>query len=174
MWLETERLSIVPVSNEDISYIHKLHCTKEIAEFNTLGIPMDRSVTEKLLEKVLADNNQEFAWTIKRKETNQLIGELGLGLSPEMDQGEIYYSLSPEAWGNAFAVEAVKKLIEFGFERLSLHKIEANTATKNLRSIKVLERVRMTKKSIQKKILLIGDDWFDNYTFVIVAPDSTF
>jgi len=172
MRLETERLLIHPITEKDIPRIHDLHCTKEIAEFNTLGIPVDISVTEKLLENVLAEDNQEFGWTIWEKSTNYFIGELGMGISPEMDRGEIHYALLPDAWGNGYAAEAVKQIIKFGFETLHLQSIEANTPTENIHSIKLLERVGMTKESIQQKTLLIGDDWFDNYTFAIAPPDG--
>jgi len=172
MRLETERLLIHPITEKDIQQIHNLHCTKEIAAFNTLGIPTDIAVTERLLEAVLADNDKEFGWTIWEKETNYFIGELGMGVSPEVDRGEIHYALLPAAWGNGYAAEAVKEIIKFGFEALRLQSIEANTPTKNIRSIKLLERVGMTKQSIQQKTLLIGDDWFDNYTFALAQPDT--
>jgi len=168
MRLETKRLFIVLITDKDIEQIHSLHCTKEIAKFNTLGIPTNLSITEKLLENVLAENDLEYGWTIWLKETNQFIGELGLGLSPEKDRGEIHYSLIPDVWGNGYAAEAVKQIIDFGFETLGLNKIEANTATENHRSIKVLERAGMTKESIQKMTLLIDDDWKDNYMFAIL------
>ncbi len=170
MQLETPRLTLIPVQKEDIQRLHALHSMPEIAEFNTLGIPLEESVTVELLKNVLdKDNKQEHGWTIWNKETRTFIGELGMGLSPELDRGEIHYGLMPDAWGNGYAIEAVKRIIAFGFEMLNLQKIEANTATENLRSIKLLEKVGMRKESIQQKTLLIDDEWLDNFTFSIVS-----
>ncbi len=108
------------------------------------------------------------------KDSNQFVGELGMGLSPEMDRGEIHYSIVPDFWGNGFATESVKRIIQFGFETLHLNRIEANSATENIRSIKVLEQVGMRKESIQKKILLIDDEWLDNFTFSILSDASLY
>ena len=168
MKLETPRLFLNPVIREDIRRIHEFHSIKEVAEFNMLGIPIDISVTENLLKDVLTNQPNEYGWTLTIKDTNKFIGELGLGISPELDTGEIHYALIPEVWGKGLATEAVNRILSFGFETLHLQKIEANSATENLRSLKVLEQVGMTKVSIQKKTLLIDDDWKDNYTFSIM------
>ena len=168
MNLESPRLVLGQLKREDVPLIHELHCQTEIAEFNTLGIPRELSVTEKLLENVFSiDNNKEFGWTVRLKDSNQFIGELGMGISPEMDRGEIHYSIHPDYWGNGYATEAVKRVIDFGFATLHLEKIEANSATENIRSMKVLEKVGMLKVSIQPKTLLIDGDWKDSYTYCI-------
>lgn len=174
MKLDSDRLVFDQIKREDVPLIHELHCQKGIAEFNTLGIPMKLSETEKLLENIFSsDNNKEFGWIVRLKDSNQFIGELGMGISPEMDRGEIHYSIHPDYWGNGYATEAVKRVIEFGFDDLHLNRIEANTASENTRSTKVLEKVGMVKESIQPKTLLIDDDWKDNYTYAILAASSS-
>ena len=170
MKLETLRLVLSPIRHEDVQRIHKFHSIKEVAEFNTLGVPLDISVTEKLLKNVLSSSSNEFGWTITLKDNDKFIGELGLGVSPDLDHGEIHYALIPTRWGRGYATEAIKEVISFGFTKLHLQKIEANTATENIRSIKVLEQVGMIKESIQKTTLLIGNNWKDNYTFSMVSP----
>ena len=78
-----------------------------------------------------------------------------------MDRGEIHFSILPDFWGNGYATEAVRHLIKFGFDELHLIKIEANSSTENIQSMRVLEKVGMIKESIQPKTLLIDDEWKD-------------
>lgn len=170
MKLETPRLFLNPIREEDIERIHEFHSIKEVAEFNTLGIPLDISVTAKLLKNALSNQPNEYGWTLTLKDNDEFIGELGLGISPEMDTGEIHYALTPAVWGKGFAIEAINRILSFGFETLQLQKIEANSATDNLRSLKVMEQVGMRKMSIQKMTLLIDGDWKDNFTFSITSP----
>ena len=84
---------------------------------------------------------------------------------------EFYYKFFPEYWGNGFATETVKRIIQFGFEDCKLHRIEAGVATQNLASIKVLEKAGMKCEGIRRKILPIRGEWKDNYHFAILEDD---
>jgi RimJ/RimL family protein N-acetyltransferase len=85
--------------------------------------------------------------------------------------GEIWYNIMPGHWGNGYATEVSKRLIRFGFEFLSLHRIEAGVATGNSRSIKVLEKAGMTREGVRRKMLPIRGSWVDNYHYAILEDD---
>jgi RimJ/RimL family protein N-acetyltransferase len=87
------------------------------------------------------------------------------------NMGEIYYKFLPEFWGKGYATETSLTLIKFGFESLKLHRIEAGVATKNIRSIRVLEKSGMTCEGIRRKILPIRGEWKDNFHYAIVEDD---
>ncbi len=61
-------------------------------------------------------------------------------------EGEIVYRLRKKYWGNGYASEAAKKVIEFGFIHWGLHRIEAMCDARNAASIKVLEKIGMKKE----------------------------
>ena len=101
------------------------------------------------------------------------IGEAGLSVTNDrFRMGEIYYNLLPEFWGQGFATEAVKTIIKFGFEELRLHRIEAGVTTDNQMSIKVLEKVGMTREGLKRKMLPIRGNWKDNYHYAILEEDE--
>jgi len=52
-----------------------------------------------------------------------------------------------------------------------LHRIEAGVATQNLNSIKLLEKVGMTREGMYRKILPIRGEWVDNYSYAILEED---
>lgn len=85
--------------------------------------------------------------------------------------GEIYYKLIPLHWGKDYATEVSKTLINAGFNKLELHKVEADVATENIASIKVLEKWQMTREGLRRKILPIRGEWKDNYHYAIVEDD---
>ncbi len=58
-------------------------------------------------------------------------------------------------WRKGYTTEALTKLLDFGFNELKLHRIEAGCAIENIASNKVLEKVGMTKEGIKRKILPI-------------------
>jgi RimJ/RimL family protein N-acetyltransferase len=177
MELNTNRLIIQEVTWDDLDDIFILESSPEIDEFNTLGIPDNKSVTREHLRPFIGDQKAEvrkkYCWTIRLQTTGEFIGLAGMTVTADrFKMGEIWYNLMPTHWGNGYATEVAKRLIRFGFERLNLHRIEAGVATENKRSIKVLEKAGMTIEGIRRKILPIRGDWVDNYHYAILESDS--
>ena len=69
------------------------------------------------------------------------------------------------------AYEALNKLLDFGFNDMRLHRIEAGCAVENIASSKVLEKVGMTKEGMKRKKLPIRGEWKDNYFYAILEED---
>ena len=58
-------------------------------------------------------------WEIVLKETNVLIGTIGLNnLQLWSKRSEIGYDLHPRYWGNGYASEAAREIIDYGFKDL--------------------------------------------------------
>lgn len=176
MNLQSERLHLKIIDLNDIEDLHRMESIPEVNEFNTIAIPKDleetKSQLQSLFEAVNASPPTSYYWTISIIESQQFIGMAGLTLSNDKFKlGEIFYKFSPTFWGNGYGTETSKALINFGFEKLSLHKVEAGVATENYASIKVLEKSGMLKEGLRRKILPIRGEWKDNYHYAIVEDD---
>lgn len=156
---------------EDFEAIHELHSHPMVAQYNTLGIPANLSVTAATMQLVLSDANA-LLWTIRKREDNAFIGEIGLKISAEKyRKAEFHYSLHPDHWGVGFATEAVQLIINYGFSHLKLHRLEAGVATENVKSIAVLERVGMQREGLCRKILPLASGWANNYMYAMLEED---
>ncbi len=176
--LDSERLHLVEIGREDIDNIHQLHSFPEVDEFNTLGIPESIEDTIKIVTPLIEAQKETpqktFTWKILRKDTGEFAGLAGMTLSRDKFRlGELYYKLMPSQWGQGFATEVARALIQCGFEEFNLHKVEAGVATENHRSIRVLEKAGMTREGLRRKILPIRDEWKDNYHYAIVEGENT-
>ena len=176
MEISSDRLLLKEIGWDDVEDIHRLHSVPEVDEFNTLGIPANIDVTNKVIKTDIEDQGKsprsKFCWKIILKDSNKFIGLAGMSLSNDrFKMAEFYYKLFPEFWGNGFATETAKRIIQFGFEYLKLHRIEAGVATENLASIKVLEKAGMLREGVRKKILPIRGKWKDNFHYAIVEDD---
>ncbi len=78
------------------------------------------------------------------------------------------YKLDFSNQNKGFMTEAVKKITEFAFFELNLHRIEANVMPKNLASIKVLEKCNFKNEGISPKYLRINGIWEDHIHMVIL------
>lgn len=172
----TTRLLLVEITIDDLEEIHHLESIPEVDEFNTLGIPETIQDTEKLILPIIKGRSKKprdsYTWKVVLKKTNQFIGLAGFSLSNDKYRlGEIYYKLHPDHWGKGYATELAKRLVVLGFEDLNLHKVEAGVATGNERSVRVLEKIGMTREGLRRKILPIRGEWKDNYHYAIVEDD---
>lgn len=175
--METERLLLSEITLDDLEDIHRLHSVPEVDEYNTLGIPTSMNETKKIIEQQTKEKlktpRESITWKICLKDTSEFIGLAGLTLSNDKFKlGEIYYKLHPDFWGKGYATEAAKQLVKIGFDDFDLHKVEAGVATENIRSIKVLEKIGMTREGLRRKILPIRGEWKDNYHYAIVKTDE--
>lgn len=80
-------------------------------------------------------------WAITYKDSDDLIGTICLwNFSKEQSKGEVGYELSPIFQGKGIMQEALRAVLEFGFEDLNLQNIEGIVNEKNEKSIQLLEK----------------------------------
>jgi ribosomal-protein-alanine N-acetyltransferase len=83
-------------------------------------------------------NNEEFLFTIKKVETNQIVG---LVYIKELDwnkkQGEFAYCLDVKCESKGLMTKAVKKLSNYAFTNLGLEVLQIIVHKDNIRSVKV-------------------------------------
>jgi [ribosomal protein S5]-alanine N-acetyltransferase len=176
MKLQTNRLVFREVSTDDLNNIHQLHSLPETDEFNTLGIPNSIQDTETIISDWLAGQNAKpqtsYTFCLHLVDTKQFIGLIALNIGkPKYQTAEVWYKIDSKYWGKGYATEALTTLLDFSFNVLKLHRIEAGCAVENIASIKVLEKVGMTREGMKRKKLPIRGEWKDNYFYAILDED---
>jgi RimJ/RimL family protein N-acetyltransferase len=176
--LKTDRLNVRPILEKDIDNIHQLHSLEETDKFNTLGIPKNRTETKTIVEKWLVANNapenKSYTFAVELHTENEFIGLIGINLGKEKyKNAEVWFKFHPKYWNGGYATECLKNVLNFGFESLELHRIEAGCAIGNAGSIAVLEKVGMQREAHTRKLLPLKSGWSDNYGYAILATDSS-
>ncbi len=101
-----------------------------------------------------------FDWAIISKEDGHMIGTCGFtSFDFTSDCAEIGYVLNPLYQGQGLATEAVTEVLRFGFEALSLHRIEAKFIQENTRSLRLMERVGMQFEGYAREALRIKGEY---------------
>lgn len=149
----------------------------ETDEFNTLGIPKNIDETKSVIEPWIAANNlneiKSYTFAIETKSDNTFIGLFGLKLGhKKYKRGEVWYKIHVNHWNKGYATESLRAIIDFGFENLKLHRIEAGCAVENIGSIKVLEKVGFIKEGRGRQILPLKSGWADNFEYAILDSDE--
>lgn len=175
--LITERTRLRLMEWSDLEVIHQLHSLPETDEFNTLGIPKNieetKAIIKSWLEEHQLDQIKNYTFTIETQSSQAFIGLFGLKLGSEkLKRAEVWYKLHPQFWNKGYATESLKAVINFGFESLHLHRIEAGCAVDNIASIKVLEKAGMLREGRRRQILPLKSGWSDNFEYAILETDE--
>ena len=177
MILKTERLKLRPISENDIENVFKLQSLEQTAKFNTSKIPIDINETKISVENWIAENNREnikhFTFAVDLIDDNKFIGLIGLQIGKEhYKNAEVWFQFDYRFWNKGYATESLRKIIDFGFEDLNLHRIEAGCAVENIGSFSVLEKVGMLREAHTRKLLPLKSGWSDNYGYAILSTDE--
>ncbi|MBV8725089.1 MAG: GNAT family N-acetyltransferase [Candidatus Eremiobacteraeota bacterium] len=83
-------------------------------------------------------------WAVEPKALGTLVGQCGLvpveGKGPEI---EIAYHFAKESWGNGYATEAAKAVLQYGLQTIGLERIIAIVMPQNVASCRVAEKAGM-------------------------------
>jgi [ribosomal protein S5]-alanine N-acetyltransferase len=96
-------------------------------------------------------------WALTRTGEDELLGVIGyVNIYPEAHRAEVGYILHPSCHGQGLMDEALKAVVQYGFEQMRLHSIEAITDPANKSSRKILERNGFVQEGFFKE-----NDFFD-------------
>lgn len=144
--LETERLRLRPWRSEDAPRLADIVNVYEIAA-NTLTIPhpYHLSDAEAFIAKTRTSIQEGTVYSlcVTLKSEGVPIGSCGIGLTAKHRRGEIGYWIGKAYWGQGYASEAARRIVQFGFERLKLMRIQATYFPENPASRRVMEKAGM-------------------------------
>ena len=139
--LETNRLHLRRLVETDWEMIRYLRSDKEVNQF----VKRQPAETKEKALAFIAKTNDDIdqgklcQWCIAWNNSPVMIGNICLwNFSHDRKTAEVGYDLSPEFQGRGIMDEAMKAVINFGFNQLKLDLIEAFTNKQNESSKKLL------------------------------------
>jgi ribosomal-protein-alanine N-acetyltransferase len=107
-----------------------------------------RSFISKIIDGV--GKNEAIFWVVTPKDSARFLGTICLwNISKEEAKAEIGYELLPENHGKGIMQEVIPGVIQYAFEVMRLHWIEAELSPRNVKSVKLLEKNRFALKTAQ-------------------------
>lgn len=147
--LATKRLVLRPFEESDSEVVEKLLNDKEIAS-NTRSIEYPYPPGDALKwikrHRVMWQNGDAYNFAVCLASSEQLVGAIGLETNKIDHNAELGYWLGREFWNQGIGTEAARRVIEYGFETIGLHRITSHHLTRNPASGRILEKIGMTKE----------------------------
>ena len=142
-FIEGERINLCPPNMENINLYVKWMNSPNTRKYARYEFPQAVEEVKKLFEPKQESVKNEIFFEIWHKEDNKPIGYTGLiRINWFNRHALIFYMIGEqEYWGNNYATEAGKLIINYAFNELNLHKINAEVYPQNSASVRVAEKI---------------------------------
>jgi ribosomal-protein-alanine N-acetyltransferase len=141
--------------------IHQMH------SYGFATIDAIQSYIQLLLNEYQCGKVRTLA--IAEKSTNKLIGLITLDVVEIFARAEISYWINRSYRNKGYATEAIKGIIKYSFDSLSLNRIQAITS--NSASERVLFKAGMIYEGTLRQYFRIGDIYWDVKMYAILKED---
>ncbi len=147
----------------DAPLLLTLNSDPEVLKYlHEIPIKNEAHATEILTNIILPQyKNMMGRWAVHLNDTNEFIGWCGLKHLTEIDEIDLGYRFMKKYWGNGYAYESAKNVLDYGLQVLQLKSIVGRAHIENIASLKVLQKIGMQ---------CVKDEMVDNCpvkTFVI-------
>jgi ribosomal-protein-alanine N-acetyltransferase len=131
----------------------------------------DAAIRTRIEEEIKGNSTQSLmSLYISPRGEERIIGNVTLSNIVRGPFQSCYmgYKLDEKEINNGYITEAIEKVVEIAFLELGLHRIQASIMPKNIRSIKVMEKLGFINEGLSKEYLKINGVWEDHLHYVIL------
>ena len=173
--LETERLLLRQVSHADhedwLAVWHSPGALDYLIDFE--GKP-ESAVARDILDwaQRIVRQKSGIRWAITLKPDERMIGSCGFHLYERRHRRvEIGYELHSGFWRRGIMSEAVEAVLDFCFQRLEVHRVEADVVEGNVASAALLKQAGFTLEGIWRDRVFKRGAYHSLWQFGLLAPD---
>lgn len=148
--IETERLLLRRLNEGDVDEVFAMRSNPDVMKYIPRPIAKTKEDALEHINMIEAKiiENTGINWGITIKGNPKIIGIIGhYRIQPENYRAEIGYMSLSEHNGKGYITEAIKAVVEYGFEQMKLHSIEAIIDPGNIASERVLQKNGFVKEA---------------------------
>ena len=173
--LTTERLLLRKLEIRDAEDMYAYASMPEVTRYLLWHPHPDLSYTKRyiayLQTRYSVGEFYDFAVICRR--SGKMIGTCGfVRFDTANDSAEVGYVFNPSYRDQGYATEALCAVLDFGFSKLGLHRIEARFMKDNLASRRVMEKCGMYFEGICRDMLIIKGKYEDIGICAAIAPHT--
>ena len=143
--IETERLRLAPLAQDEMEDLHLLWTRPEVRRW----LWDDQVIPPEQTDEVVAESGRLFGergfglWGVRDPASDALLGFGGFWHFRDPPELELVLGLAPEHQGRGLATEAGRALIGHAFATLGFAEVRGSTDAPNAPSVRLMERLGM-------------------------------
>lgn len=174
--IETDRLILRKFTIDDAEdMFNNWASDKETTKYVSFDPHKDVEITKKVINIWLNEyKDNGFNWVVELKETGEIIGNISIvSLKEKDDYGEIGYAYGSKYWGNGYATEALKAVIDYLLNECCFNLVEARYVPSNPASGKVMKKAGMKYEgSLRKRIKSKLNDGYEDAIYYSITKED--
>jgi len=169
---ETERLILRRFASDDYQALYDMRSQSEVVKY-LYGGPHTPEMTQTELDQRLAmksfeQDGDKIILAVEEKATGSFVGDLVLILKDKAScQGEVGFVFNPHHHGKGYGYEATRKLIQFSFDHIGLHRIIGRCDPRNTASAGLLRKLGMNQEAHFVENVWAKGEWASELVFAI-------
>lgn len=158
----------------DIDALYTIFSNEEVMRYWSSPPILDRDAAADILREV-HDGFKKRAmlkWGVARRTDDAIIGTVTVyNISLDHRRAEMGYALGRANWGQGYMQEALQALLDFLFNVLDLHRMEADVDPRNAASIRTLERLGFQREGYLRERWQVNGEIQDALFYGLLRPD---
>ena len=179
MTIETARLTMRPIGNDDAERIWPYVSNPEISRYMSWNAHASIEETRRFIAdvRVRMDAGSTVAWVLAERDSKNVCGLISLiaivrtHRALRYDKAELAYWVGPPFQGRGYATEACRAAIAHAFEALDLNKVTVAHAAENEASRALIERLGFRKIGTEYRHFCKDGRWIDHVIYELLRLD---
>jgi ribosomal-protein-alanine N-acetyltransferase len=172
--LHTARLRLRPFAEADADDLYALHSNAHVLRYWDSPPWTDRARAERFLAgcRQMAEEETGARLAIDRASDESFLGWCSLSRwNPDYRSASLGYCLGEAAWGQGYATEAVRSMLEWAFDILDLNRVQAEADTRNAASAHVLEKLGFLREGTLREDCVVDGDVSDSWVYGLLRRE---
>lgn len=175
--LHTERLTLREILPIDAIAIFRMRANERINQFIARPLMDEEESAEVLVQRTRNAfvDKTAIGWAGVLRDSREIIGTCGFNAIDWQNlRAEIGGEMDVNYWGKGIAFEAVQAIVNFGFEEMNLHAIEAKIDPNNRGAHVVLKELNFIEEARYKDRIYFNQEFRDLAVYTCFNPTHNF
>jgi len=172
--LRTERLRLRPFAEADADALFTLHSNAHVLRYWDSPPWSERGRAERFIKvsRTMAEEGTGVRLAVDRHSDGEFIGWCTFNSwNPDFRSASLGYCYGEAAWGQGYATEAARAVLQWAFDTLDLNRVQAEADTRNLGSARVLEKLGFVLEGTLREDCIVNGDVSDSWVYGLLRRD---
>jgi ribosomal-protein-alanine N-acetyltransferase len=171
--LSTRRLRLRQFRAEDADAMHECFASAEAMRFWNHPVHTKRIETERAVRSYIECTPSYYRiWAVADVEDDRCLGLVNYHDGHiRSKRVAIGYITNPARQGHGIATEAVSAMLNYCFDEIGLHRVQAFIHPDNAASRRLVEKLGFRCEGLLRDNLRVGDVWRDDMLYALLETD---
>jgi [ribosomal protein S5]-alanine N-acetyltransferase len=172
--LHTARLRLRPSNDSDAEALFALQSNARVLRFWDAPPWSERLRAEQFVTtcQQIAEAGTGVRLAVDRVVDGAFIGWCSLTRwNPVYQSASMGYCFVEAAWGQGYATEAARALLQWAFDTLELNRAQAETDTRNAASARVLEKLGFVREGTLREDCVVNGEVSDSWVYGLIRRE---